>query len=436
MKAVFIILMTVLLSLSSFAKDRIEYSPSANSNFELRSNGTGSVLINGNYIENGVSYLKTNQYLDEPYIRSVVGSNTNLYGWDCYGAGWQTKYGSTNLTSVGTFNPITDYLGNSSNCNFDGVSNYLYSSSANLNFNSDFSMTSWVYNPNWASIVGNPEIISHGQATSGFVNYLSSTGQSFASNGGNIAYTKMDTSTLAGWHHFVWVYSPTNSYSASYIDGLLLSKTSVVTSFPIIGLFQIGAYNGAANYYYGGIASVWIQNGRVWTPEQVKQLYARGSRRRAPLNPDNTVDINLPLEGKWFSYTPVWYKSDGTTAFTPSNVNIARYMVRGDTVWYNENLYHTSSSGAAQLGNSTANLTSVYPIKPIVFDNTGIEALILGASFTEYAEGNTSVMCEVALGSKLNHTFLTAFGASGTRAFTNATSGITTCSTSVYYRWQ
>ena len=440
MKGIFIILMTVLLSLSCFAKDRIEYSPSANSNFELRSNGTGSVLINGNYIENGVSYLKTNQYLDSAYINSVVGNTTTLYGWQAPSSNtnWTAAFGSKDLTLAGTLTAANDHLGNSKFDSFNGTTTYLSSTDAAFNFTGTFSFGVWVYRADWNAAVNNMILSRHNGSTQGWYLYYTSGVLKIAVNS-DVLQTSVNVSTLAaGWHYIVGVRTDTGSNTGTtslYIDGLLLGKSSVCTDITAAGNFEVGSF-ATISKFAGYIQDIVVHNATAWTPEQVKQLYARGSRRKATLNPDNTVDINLPLEGKWFSYTPVWYKSDGTTAFTPSDVNIARYMVRGDTVWYNENLYHTSSSGAAQLGNSTATLTSIYPIKPIIFDNTGIESLVVGASFTEYAEGNTSVMCQVALGSKLNHTFLTAFGASGTRAFTNATSGITTCSTSIYYRWQ
>jgi hypothetical protein len=305
--------------------------------------------INVVLISGGNSF-DTNNYL----ISTDFPNTTSLYGWHINGASdyddgdW---IGSQALTENGTgLTSSTNHLGATAFCNFNGTDDYLSNTDATFDTaDEDFTVGAWIKPDDWTtgtyrSIMSKWE--QNGNKKS-FVFTLTSNDQlSFFISYDGENYNELSFSITqiddGYYHHVVAGYnyvSANESYMYLYVDGLLVRSIKNGSGAgsrynSSDSELKIGAYSNTnpTGFFAGDITEVFYKK-ECLTAEQVKKIYARGSRLAATVKPDGNIDINLPLEGVWLSYTPSIYKADGTTAITPTLV-LARYSVVKDSVVY------------------------------------------------------------------------------------------------------
>ena len=265
-------------------------------------------------------------------MTTVVGSLTTTYGWkagitnDTY----LTLYGGKDLTTGSGNIGIrgSDHLGYSTYSKFDGTNNNTFSSDAAFAFTGQFSIGIWVSRASWGSPIA--------QTVNYIARYSGGNGWQLASASGttNILFQTLASSSvtsaitvnmseLSGGWHFIAI-TRNASQTKMYVDGTVLGST-LNGNITAGGNLYIGSLSGTAEKLIGGVDEIWIRDGYAWVPGHVELLYARGSRRRAAINPDTTVDMTFPLEGKWFNYTPT------NTGFTSSSSGFV-YKVEKDTV--------------------------------------------------------------------------------------------------------
>lgn len=294
--------------------------------------------------------LDTNKYLTS----TDFPNTTTLYGWrapSSDSASWTAIYGGIDLTRNGALGSQADHLANTVACDFDGSNDYLSSTNAAFNFTGTFSISCWVYRSDWSiNFSASSEIlISRAAGVNGWylMGYDSSTAIWFYNRTDNTC-TPLNSSVLSpGWHNFIIVRN-SGAYTSIFVDGLLLAKNATATSITADGTLEIGSFRGGSSKFTGRITDVWVHNGTAWTSEQVKKIYARGSRQFATIKSDGNLDIDLPLEGKWFNFMPE------ITNATLGGSYFCKYMVTKDTVFLD---YSLGISGASASG-----LKSTVPI--------------------------------------------------------------------------
>ena len=356
------VLIVSILSLSCFAAtDRNIYYTAGDSNtnvhFMVKKNGVytdklvltaqGGITLNGT---NGTPVYESNQY----NTSADFPNTTTLYGWNApttANTNWTASYGGIQLNRNGVTTLAADHLGNSRADVFNGTTNYLSTSNAALKLgNGTWSMSAWVYQANWAA-ASSGAIMGSATQTSGVEGaflYMAATYVALYTYNSttSVITTYVDITGLsAGWHHFAVVRNSASSHSM-YVDGLLLSSTLTTGTIDTATArnFDIGTWGSdttPTTPITANIQSPWVHVGTAWTSEQVKKIYARGSRILATTKPDGNIDMQLPLEGKWFRYTP-------TISFT-LGLNYSKYMVIKDTVFLDVAFEYTGSSGIVTL---------------------------------------------------------------------------------------
>ena len=283
---------------------------------------------------NGSTPFKTNSYLSN----ADFPNSTFLYRWVApnTNGNWTAAYGSIPITTVGTLSVAADHLENNKAIKFPG-STYLVSGSPYTT--GDVAISFWMKRDSWSTnfySIGEVIVSNFSSASSGNGWYIVGTGNttliqwSVATTGVVTLQGQVDTGLLpSGWHHFVFVRTTGGSPSTKiYIDGMIVSSTLIATSFSALGNFEIGSA-ATGNFPLGYSSYAYLQdvavhaggNNTIYTPEAVKKLFARGSKRGAILNPDSTIDINLPLEGKKFNCSSSMNFGGGSTAPTGGTLN-------------------------------------------------------------------------------------------------------------------
>jgi hypothetical protein len=272
------------------------------------------------------SRFNTSKYLDSDlYTRAAaVGglglSTSGLYIWrgNTSSAAFTPVFGSTNLSLTGTLTAQTDHLGNTTYCGQN--STYQTYTAAGIVGTGSFSLQCRVKRASWAAPVSEEYIVSNAVnlttngdwslsfRTDGYLKF------GIRAGGATTYLVAFDCSTLDPtiYHTFELIWSSGNQ-AVLYVDGLLLrSEATALTLAADAQKFQISGYNGNNNLWTGNISEVTLHSGTAWTTEQTKKIYARGSRQFATVKQDGELDINLPLEGKWFNYTTTITPASGS----------------------------------------------------------------------------------------------------------------------------
>jgi hypothetical protein len=317
-----------------------------NGDIQLNTHEQGSILLNG------LEIYKSNLYLASTDFPNI----TTLYHWRAGASGFTTVYGSKDLTEGGTLSAANDHLANSVDC--DTTAGYGYSSDAVFDMTGDFSLGCWVYLANWAD--NTLRYFMTKRSANGWIFYKTDVNTiNFFRYGGATDVSFNCSSLSSGFHHLAFTRDSGTS-SSLYIDGSLVSRTTSASTITDDGDLEIGSVGGGSGLLAGRITEITVHNGTIWSSEEVKKIYARGSRLLAAIKPDNNIDMQLPLEGKWFNYTPT-LSASGSMTCTLGSVYNAKYCIIGNLVTLKT--YVSGTMGG------TAGI-SIYQSLPITTSNT------------------------------------------------------------------
>jgi len=344
MKKLFILL-TFLIPLLAWSLTIKETRNNTNIEFYTKDSGvssqvgiidyTGEWQIGTSVIStlNGVITLNTKTQLQSTDFPDSVNHNGNLFGWRADDSEYFLNvFGSLELDFGFAPTKVFNHLDENVNCYYNGSNTWQSTNGDSFGITGDLSFSIWVYRDDWSTNFSTIRAIaSRSGVENGWKLYglNAATDIAFQVESGGVAYDDVliNADVLSsGWHHFA-VARDNGSFTSMYIDGLLLGKTTSTNTITADGDIEIGSFNqGAGKWEAGRLDEFWVQGNTVWTNEQVKTIYARGSRRYATQLADGNIDITLPLEGKWFDWIPT-YTNYGTVTTHEGKYNVIGDMV-------------------------------------------------------------------------------------------------------------
>jgi hypothetical protein len=212
-------------------------------------------------------------------------NTTTLYGWNINGGSdvspIPNAFGSIDLTRTGALTSGTDHTGASTFCTFDGTNDWLSSSDAAFNFTGTFSIGGWFNSTDWTPASAQYMISRASAAVNGWDCFLNTDGTMvFRSLSGAAATSSITipnpSFTNGTWHHIVFVRNAGQG-TAAYVDGTLSTTNSDATdTITAGGNLEIGSSAGGTLKWNGMIQDVFVHNGTLFTPQDVKNIYRHG----------------------------------------------------------------------------------------------------------------------------------------------------------------
>jgi len=228
-----------------------------------------------------------------------------LVGWWPFNGNANDESGNSNNGTVNGATLTIDRFGNSNRAyNFNGISNYINTTSSVIPTNGDYSINIWLFCPSNSGL--NTEALSQGGTliNSTYIGYLAN-GNIRIGGGSNWTWDNITSFPFNAWHMFTVIKK--SPYSFLYIDNIKIDSSNTYTNPVSSGSTIFGRQQNNLNneWWNGKIDDIGIWN-RALTPSEITALYTG-----VPTNNNNSGNTATTTVPAAISYQAVARNAQG-----------------------------------------------------------------------------------------------------------------------------